>query len=242
MLRIKTWRDPYDAGFSTTRLKEIVFEEGLTVLVGCNGSGKTTLLMNIREQCEKENIPIIHYDNLKSGGSRASESAMYNGDFGLFGSLYNASEGEAVKINFGNVMAKTREFLKTGFYDTPGNRFFSALEDKKKVTDNRRVLLFDAIDSGLSIDSIIEVKKLFDLIIKDAKNLGVKVYIIVSANEYELARKVPSFDVAAGKYIELPDYEAYRAFIIKSSKRKERRNQAGEKALKRRKNKILEDQ
>lgn len=55
MLKIKTWRDPYDAGFSTTRPKEISINEGLTVLVGCNGAGKTTLLMNIKDQCRTDN-------------------------------------------------------------------------------------------------------------------------------------------------------------------------------------------
>lgn len=33
---IKTWRDPYDAGFSTCRKKQIEIQQGLTVLVGCN--------------------------------------------------------------------------------------------------------------------------------------------------------------------------------------------------------------
>ena len=36
---IKTWRDPYDVGFSLCRKKEVEFLPGLTVLVGCNGSG-----------------------------------------------------------------------------------------------------------------------------------------------------------------------------------------------------------
>jgi hypothetical protein len=32
----KTWRDPYDEGFSTCRKKEIEIKPGVTVLVGCN--------------------------------------------------------------------------------------------------------------------------------------------------------------------------------------------------------------
>ena len=56
---IKTWRDPYDAGFSTCRKKQIEIQQGLTVLVGCNGSGKTTLLHNIKSELKKEDIPVI---------------------------------------------------------------------------------------------------------------------------------------------------------------------------------------
>lgn len=65
---IKTWRDPYDAGFSTCRKKQIEIQQGLTVLVGCNGSGKTTLLHNIKSELKKEDIPVFYYDNEKTVG------------------------------------------------------------------------------------------------------------------------------------------------------------------------------
>lgn len=44
MITINTWRDPYDAGFTTTKPKQVSFQPGLTVLVGCNGAGKTHCL------------------------------------------------------------------------------------------------------------------------------------------------------------------------------------------------------
>ena len=52
--KIKTWKDPYDEGFSTCRRKEIEINPGVTVLVGCNGAGKSTLLHNIRDELKKE--------------------------------------------------------------------------------------------------------------------------------------------------------------------------------------------
>lgn len=239
MLNIKTWRDPYEGGFSPTRPKEITINEGLTVLVGCNGAGKTTLIMNIQEQCRKDKIPCLHYNNLSEGGSRAFGASLANGNFGLAAGLYDASEGEAIKINFGGVASKIRQFLKTGFYDTLGNRLFSVFskEDKDQIEDKRRVLLFDAIDSGLSVDSVAEIRDVMDLIMEDAKKMDVEVYIIISANEYELVRKAPCFDVAAGKHVELPDYEAYRDFIIKSRERKDKRNKAAQKVMEKRQTK-----
>lgn len=36
MHKIKTWRNPYDEGFSTCRRKEVEFKPGLTVLVRFN--------------------------------------------------------------------------------------------------------------------------------------------------------------------------------------------------------------
>lgn len=225
MLTIKTLRDPYDSGFSPTKPKEIALEPGLTVLVGCNGAGKTTLLHNIKEEMKKQSVPCHLYDNLKDGGSSSIGEAIYFGNTALGASLWTSSEGEAIKINFGQAATKFKRFLNDGFFDSKSNRFakiFGKIEEEKPVS-NKRVLLFDAVDSGLSVDSIVEIKEVFDLILEDAKELGIEVYLIISANEYELARNASCFDVNAGKYIAFSDYEEYRSFIIKSRKLKEKR-------------------
>ena len=225
MLTIKTWRDPYESGFSPTKPTSIQFEPGITVLVGCNGAGKTTLLRNIKEQMKKESIPYVFYDNLHSGGSNSISSAFYFGNMDLGIDLWTSSEGEAIKINFGQASTKFKRFLKDGFYDTMNNRLARSLnkdKEEKEVSDIR-VMLFDAVDSGLSVDSIVEIKSVFELILEDAKQLGMETYIIISANEYELARNSNCFDVNKGRYIKFKDYEAYRAFIINSRKTKEKR-------------------
>ena len=221
---IKTWRDPYEAGFSPTRPTSIELNEGLTVLVGCNGAGKSTLLQNIKEVMNKQNIPCHLYNNLNEGGSSAFESAIYNGDMNLGVALFSSSEGESIKINIGQLSNLFDEFLETGFMATRKNRLSRVLRNEEKHIDsNIRVLLFDAIDSGLSVDSIVEVKIMFDKLFETASKLGVVLYIVVSANEYELARGVSCFDVNLGKYITFKDYEDYRAFIIKTRKNKEKR-------------------
>lgn len=225
MITIKTWRDPYESGFSTTKPTSIELETGISVLVGCNGAGKTTLLLNIKEEMKKQNIPCNLYDNLKDGGSNSLSEAFYIGDMETGLDLWTSSEGEAIKINFGRSSSKIRRFLQDGFYDTRSNRLaelFNKDKEKKEI-GNQRVLLFDAVDSGLSVDSIVEIKSVFELILEDAKKLGVEVYIIISANEYELARNSNCFDVNEGKYIRFNDYEDYRKFIIKSRAKKEKR-------------------
>ena len=85
------------------------------------------------------------------------------------------------------------------------------------------MFLFDAVDSGLSVDSIVEVKKLFDMMLETNKDTDKNIYIVIAANEYELARNSDCFDVNAGKYITFKDYEEYRAFILKSREHKEKR-------------------
>ena len=49
------------------------------------------------------------------------------------------------------------------------------------------------------------------------------VYIIVTANGYEMARNENCFDVYNGKYVKFKDYEDYRQFVLKSKEIKEKR-------------------
>lgn len=230
-MTINTWRDPYDAGFTTIRPKQIELNPGLTVLVGCNGAGKTTLLMNIKEECKKNKVPVHMYDNLRNGGSTNVFGALIAGckefdcdDMSLGVSLFTASEGEAIRININRQSSIYEQFFKTGVVKDR-NPFIDIFrkEEEKEITTNVRVLLYDATDSGVSIDSICEIKEFFSSVLKYAEDNNIELYIIISANEYELCRGEQCFDVNAGKYLAFKDYEDYRAFILKSRERKKKR-------------------
>ena len=52
------------------------------------------------------------YDNLKDGGSSSIGEALFCGQQELGISLWCASEGEAIKINFNQLSTKFRRFLK----------------------------------------------------------------------------------------------------------------------------------
>ena len=83
----------------------------------------------------------------------------------------------------------------------------------------------DAIDSGLSIDNIVDIKEyLFKTVLEN--NFGKEIYILVVAKEYEMARGENCFDVRNGKYIKFKDYENYRNFVLKSKEWKEERYDA----------------
>lgn len=219
---INTWRDPYGEGFTPTRPRKIEIQPGLTVLVGCNGAGKTTLLDNIEEQLKEEKIPHFLYNNLNDGGSNSVSNAVWGDDIPLAAFLTTASEGEAVKENFAGLIANMRTFIQTGrLRRNPIDELFD--DGKDAATNKERWLLLDAIDSGMSVDNIVEFVNVFNMIIKDAKNAGKEMYIIISANEYELCRNNPCFDVNGGKYRTFADYEDYRKFILKSREKKDAR-------------------
>lgn len=240
---IKTWRDPYDAGFSTTTPKEITLHSGLTVLVGCNGAGKTTLLRNIESILQKDTIPYHKYNNLNDGGSNSVSEMLYSKNYSEMAYLVSASEGEAIKENVGLMSQNIRSFLETGFYNSRKNRFaeiFRSDKEKEQTPiSNERWLLFDATDSGMSIDAVIELKEFFNMILKDSEKQGLDTYIIISANEYELASGTDCFDVQSGKYISFSDYSEYKDFILKTRIKKEKRmKKAQEICAKRREKEI----
>ena len=200
----KIHKDPYDMNETVYTKGEFMFNPGITVLVGCNGIGKSTLLRRIEAVLEKENVSVMKYNNLVEGGERATSKAMMCGKTKVAATLMLSSEGEQICINLGETAAEIGRFVR----ENKGSSEFW--------------LLFDAIDSGLSIDNIEEVKKyLFKTIINDNPNTDV--YIIVSANEYEMCRGEKCFDARNGEYIEFAGYEEYRTFILNSRKEKDNR-------------------
>lgn len=202
--KIKIQRDPYvDKEYLYAR-NEYQFKPGLTVLVGCNGAGKTSLLQAIEHLLDKEKVPVMMYDNLHDGGHNARSSALFRQQFEVAATLMCSSEGEQISINIGQIATKIGAFVR------------------KNMGKPEIWILFDAIDSGLSVDNVVEIKDdLFRTILETT--LGSDVYIIVSANEYEMCRGEQCFSVASGEYTTFDDYEQYRKFILESRKTKDLR-------------------
>lgn len=220
-------RDYYGEGINLYKKKTIIINPGVTVLVGCNGIGKTTFLHQIQYRLKKERIPSIQYDNLNDGGSNSVSEAGFNEDFSFLATAIQSSEGENIIMNIGKLASELNEFIKTGSIKekNPFVEILKSINDEKqgdkKVIAERWILL-DAVDSGLSVDNIIDIKEqLFKTILK--YNYENEIYIIISANEYEMARGEQCFDVYNGKYITFKDYEEYRNMILDSKKWKEER-------------------
>ena len=187
--------------FKIFKKKKITIKSGLTVLVGCNGAGKTTLLKQIEQSLKSKDIPVMLHNN-KSDGERElkSRAALY-GDFNIVAKLMMSSEGE----NIVNVMSEIAR--KMG--------------DFTRHNGNSKELwfMFDAVDSGLSIDNILEIKEQLIPIVLE-HNADKDIYFLISANSYEFARGENCFDVINGKYIKFADYEEYRDYILKSKEQK----------------------
>lgn len=223
-------KDYYEEGVNLYKRKTITINPGVTVLVGCNGIGKTTFLYQLKENLKKTNIPYIEYDNLHEGGRNSISEAGFNEDFAFLATAIQSSEGENIVINVGKFASELKDFVKTGKVKekNPFAKAFKNIDgykDEKEEFLPERWILLDAVDSGLSVDNIVGIKEyLFKTILE--YNFGNEIYIVISANEYEMAREEQCFDVYNGKYITFKNYEDYRNMILESKKWKEEREKA----------------
>ena len=198
-------REPYDKGTKIFGKSEITVEPGVTVLVGCNGAGKTTMLRQIEKYLESVGAKYMKFDNHVDGDRNAMERYMYHGVVDMFATMTFSSEGERIMTVLGEQATYVGRLARTN----RGKDIF---------------ILMDAVDSGFSIDNVDELKEyLFKTVIEDHTASGGNVYIIVTANSYEMARGEDCIDVIRCAHVRFKGYESYRRCILTSKKKKERR-------------------
>ena len=196
-------RDPYEEKEYLYAKKNIELKPGITVLVGCNGAGKSTLLRMLKRKLEQENVPCLYYDSNSAVDGAAGEAVMRN-DFQTVASMMMGSEGEKIKTRAATFAS---------------NLGYFAL--RQHAGAKELWILIDSIDSGFSIDNIIDLKRdLFGTVLDSTK--GKDVYIVVSANSYEMAAGEQCYDVQSCKYRAFSGYNTYRNFVLKSREKRDK--------------------
>jgi Fe-S cluster assembly ATPase SufC len=199
----------------------IEIESGITVLIGCNGAGKSTLQHIMMNSLKEEHIDFLYFDNMLHGGHNMMDKLNFEGKTDEI--LYRAfaSEGENIRMNIGECVKGIAKYIDKGLTDNT-EKFLSLAsifsdDDKVKKevkTTKERWLFFDAIDSGYSIDNVMDIKELFHIILNDFKDFDI--YIVVTANEYEMCIDEPCFNVIDGKYVYPKSYDEYKKIILKT--------------------------
>lgn len=196
---------PFDGDTKLYLRKNFTFEPGLTSLVGCNGSGKTTLIdFYLKSYVRQHNIEHIFWNDRRSGGSHLMQHCLDSDDMNGLISLFVSSEGERISYALLDV------FRNIG-------RCFRACKGKPVV------IMFDAIDSGMSVDEICETRDvILDIVIPDAEKQNVTPYFIIAANNYEWCSdpRIHNIDIQTGKPLIINSYAEYKKIILKSRERK----------------------
>lgn len=191
--------NPYCSEEKLFKSRIVRLKYGLNVLVGPNGSGKSTILRNLREDFDHNNYTIFNYDNLHDGGSNSVSKAAFMNNIGFMSSMLTSSEGEGIMNNLGLVANAIGKFITFSEKEFPNEPIF---------------ILLDAVDSGLSINNIEELKDLFDIICNDSKD----VVIVASCNTYTMTVGSYCWDVKNSKSISFKDYQEYHDYICNNSR------------------------
>lgn len=190
-------KNPYDEDINIYQKTRITINKGITIFAGYNGAGKSTLIHLIREQLENKKIPVFFYDNYHEGGARARSKAGFYQDYELLASQLCSSEGEEIRINMKQIARDAGTF---------------SMNNQSK---SEMWFIFDAIDSGLDVDEMINLKKnFFQWLVDYHKDKDI--YIIVSSNNFELAKNETSLCIPELKYRTFNSYDTYKNYICSS--------------------------
>lgn len=194
---------------------------GITMLIGPNGSGKTTALSQLRSLFSTEYDLVKKWNKLEINDSIRDLYSSY-----LYDNVY---EETFTKSTWGATDHIDR--VAQTFENSEGQNMYDYLYYKineigqavtKAIKNNKKgiFLLFDGLDSGLSLDVINTIRKsVLEFIIEtEKKRSNLEVYIICSANSYEFCNNYDCIDVTNQKHITFTNYTDYEKYFVKEDK------------------------
>ena len=192
MLKVKIYDD-----YNLYKKHTFEFNEGITCLIGKNGAGKSTLLKMIQEILKPKNC--FYYNN-EDSEKHAMDKFSFYGDMENLFRNFGSSEGQNIRNNFGDVVGGIRQYILR-----------MKNKNKKQV-----VILLDGLDSGISLDYIVQLKKdLFPLILQDCEENNLECYILIGANNYEFCSDVDCVRVSDAKHFKFKDYNDFRKIYLR---------------------------
>lgn len=219
-LEFTVYKDPIEEDQYIYKKSRFWIKPGVTCLIGCNGSGKTTLFNSIYDimqmndsksdddETKLYNVKYLRLNNYNHGPKELMQEAMFIGDMSTVISQAQSSEGEQI----------------VGWLCKYASSLGTSVRSLEK--GSHLIVSFDAIDSGLSYDSIVDVRThLFMPMLDDAKKRGINLYILVATNTYALCDDV-SYDkmfIHNFKHIKVNSYKSFVKYVIKSREIKDNR-------------------
>lgn len=186
--------------YSESNSKYAVFKpNALTVIVGCNGYGKTSYISGLETHLKNKKIQYVKWSDNDNGRTNGMNQFLWSGDNEGLASMALHSEGQAMMASFGRTCIREC-----------GRKVRMAKDSDIKEL----FIIVDQIDSGLDVHMINYVKNVFkDTIIPDMQKHGITVYVVITANSYEVAKGEYCFDPVQRKAIIFNRYSEYYDYI-----------------------------
>lgn len=202
----------------------------ITALVGCNGSGKTISILKMKNQLRQNGFEDI------------GDDISYN-PFAMLIKDKKPAKGYYV------LFSKNAEFVKTGECDWDdeagiadmyrrmmlstgegivdrANEFMEATKaaavkaQKEKVP---LVIFVDDFDAGVSIDIMLDMRKLLDTYFNWCRKREIEAYAVISSNSYDFIQGYRCIYPCNGEEYTFNTYEDFKNFVLYSRDVKNKR-------------------
>ena len=183
-------------------------ENDITILVGKNGYGKTSFLYGIEEAFKKDNtVTIVSWSDSKYGRDAGRSILGFHEDYEGLASMAFVSEGQTMMSSF------ARFFMQRA----------GGASRRRKPGQDTMFLLVDQLDSGLDSHQIRYIKEVIrNIVIPDMTGQGITVFIIMSANSYELVMGEDCLDPMTRKHLKFKTIQEYMDYIDSQYKKDEK--------------------
>ena len=226
-MEFKIDKNPYDRQLFTN--DTLVLEpNSISCLVGCNGTGKTTAIEYIRNRLRKlhaEEFEETPYSGLGKVLQSINNKDEPKNNNNLYFADFNKHTKTAKDEMASFLMHAAVSFSSTGegISHRLGKMLYMLGSSINKIKNQNAsiFIFFDDCDAGTSLDKIIEIKDVFNLIVDHCKATNVTYYIVLTANSYEMCRDLDCISVHDFKHIRFTDYEDYKRFVLESAANKE---------------------
>lgn len=199
----------------------------IVALVGCNGSGKTISILQMIDQLKQNGFEDI------------GDDISYN-PFAVFVRDKKPAKGYYV------LFSKNAEFVKADKYDEIGmadiyrrvmlstgegivdraNEFMVATKDAAVKAEKEKVplvIFVDDFDAGVSIDVMLDMRKLLDTCFDWCRRRDVEAYAVVSSNSYDLIQGYRCVYPGDGQEYVFNSYDDFKRFVLFSRSEKDKR-------------------
>lgn len=222
-MEIKLWSNPnfqYETkigrrGNSEKVSKPITynFESGVTMLIGSNGTGKSTLLKQLNSLFKERNwSQISDNDNIRDKYYCYFYDNVYEEKFAKDSWIHSSDKLERIAVTFSNSEGQDMyDYLYYKIIDIGKAVKYARSGDYKGI-----FILFDGLDSGLSLDKLEEIReKVLNFIVKEENKNEFEVYIICAANSFEFCSGYDCIDVTNQEHYIFNEYWEFRRHFIK---------------------------